>query len=204
MTLIVAAMKEEVSEILKVKSETYDVLVTGVGKVNAAMKLAEYLSNHRVNRIINLGFAGGNMAYEVNDVVLINQSSYHDFDLTLFGYKKGQVPGYPEVFESDSNMFQMIKKNLDYAKEGFLYTGDYFMTTPVEQPAVFDMEGASFYQVAHYFNVPIMSIKIISDVIGMKDHFKNYKAFEQTSGAHLLAKVFKDVLEVSYEGNHRI
>jgi adenosylhomocysteine nucleosidase len=204
MTLIVAAMKEEVSEILKVKSETYDVLVTGVGKVNAAMKLAEYLSNHRVNRIINLGFAGGNMAYEVNDVVLINQSSYHDFDLTLFGYKKGQVPGYPEVFESNSNMLQMIKKNLDYAKEGYLYTGDYFMTTPVEQPAVFDMEGASFYQVAHYFNVPIMSIKIISDVIGMKDHFKNYKAFEQTSGAHLLAKVFKDVLEVSYEGNHRI
>lgn len=204
MTLIVAAMKEEVSEILKVKSETYDVLVTGVGKVNAAMKLTEYLSNHRVNRIINLGFAGGNMAYEVNDVVLINQSSYHDFDLTLFGYKKGQVPGYPEVFESNSNMLQMIKKNLDYAKEGYLYTGDYFMTTPVEQPAVFDMEGASFYQVAHYFNVPIMSIKIISDVIGMKDHFKNYKAFEQTSGAHLLAKVFKDVLEVSYEGNHRI
>ena len=44
MTLIVAAMQEEVSEILKVKSETYDVLVTGVGKVNAAMKLAEYLS----------------------------------------------------------------------------------------------------------------------------------------------------------------
>jgi adenosylhomocysteine nucleosidase len=49
-----------------------------------------------------------------------------------------------------------------------------------------------------------MSIKIISDVIGMKDHFKHYKVFEQTSGAHLLAKVFKDVLEVSYEGNHRI
>ncbi|BCR36517.1 5'-methylthioadenosine/S-adenosylhomocysteine nucleosidase [Mariniplasma anaerobium] len=204
MILIVAAMKEEVSEILKIKSETHDVLVTGVGKVNAAMKLTEYLSNHRVDRIINLGFAGGNMSYEVNDVVLINHAVYHDFDLTLFGYKKGQVPGYPEVFTSDENMFKRINKKLDYAKQGSLYTGDYFMTTPVEQPAVFDMEGASFYQVAHYFNVPMISIKLISDVIGMKDHFKHYKAFEQTSGAHLLAKVFKDVLEVSYEGNHRI
>jgi adenosylhomocysteine nucleosidase len=204
MILIVAAMQEEVSELLEIKSDLYDVLVTGVGKVNAAMKLTEYLSNHRVDKIINMGFAGGNIAYEVNDVVLINQAIYHDFDLTLFGYKKGQVPGFPEVFESNLNMLNAIKNKLDYAKEGFLYTGDYFMTSPVDQPAVFDMEGASFYQVAHYFNVPMISIKLISDVIGMKDHYENYKAFEQTKGACLLAKVFKDVLEVSYEGNHHI
>jgi adenosylhomocysteine nucleosidase len=180
------------------------VLVTGVGKVNAAMKLTEYLSNHRVDRIVNIGFAGGNISYKVNDVVIINKAIYHDFDLTLFGYKKGQVPGFPEIFESDINMFKAIKNKLDYAKEGFLFTGDYFMTTPVKKPAVFDMEGASFFQVAYHFNVPMISVKLISDVIGMKDHYENYKAFEQTKGAHLLAKVCKDILEVSYEGNNCI
>lgn len=204
MILIVAAMQEEVSEILKIKSDKFECLVTGIGKANAALKLSEYLSKNKVDYIINLGFAGGNIAYNINDVVLINQAVYHDFDLTLFGYKKGQVPGFPESFESNKDMVNAIKEKVDYLKEGYLYTGDYFMTSPVDHPAVFDMEGTSLFQVAHYFKIPMVSLKLISDVIGMKEHFKAYKVFEQTTGAHLLAKICSDLLEVSYEGNYRI
>ena len=194
MTLIVAAMKEEVEEILKIKTKDTDVIITGIGKVNAAMKLSAYLSTHKVDKIINLGFAGGNIAYEVNDIVVIDQTLYHDFDLSLFGYEKGQVPGFPKVFITDENLKKSIKNSLQKAKTGILYTGDYFMSEPVEQAAVFDMEGASLYQVAHYFSTPIISVKVISDVIGMKDHYKNYKTFEQTQGAHLLANVYKDII----------
>ncbi|MCD4827230.1 MAG: 5'-methylthioadenosine/S-adenosylhomocysteine nucleosidase [Acholeplasmataceae bacterium] len=204
MILIVSAMQEEVIEIKKINSDKFNCLVTGIGKVNAALKLSEYLSKHKVDYIINLGFAGGNIAYDVNDVVLINQAAYHDFDLTLFGYKKGQVPGFPEVFGSNTDMVNAIKEKLDYVKDGFLFTGDYFMTEPIEKPSVFDMEGTSLFQVAHYYNIPMVSLKLISDVIGMKDHFKSYKVFEQTTGSHVLAKICKDLLEVSYEGNHHI
>lgn len=204
MILIVSAMQEEVIEIQKFKNNKFDCLVTGIGKVNAALKLSEYLSKHKIDYIINLGFAGGNISYEVNDVVLVKDAIYHDFDLTLFGYKKGQVPGFPEHFKSDKNMVKAIKEKLDYIKEGSLFTGDYFMTSPIEKPSVFDMEATSLFQVAYYYHIPMVSIKLISDVIGMKDHFKSYKVFEQTTGAHVLAKICKDLLEVTYEGNHHI
>jgi adenosylhomocysteine nucleosidase len=37
--------------------------------------------------------------FEVGDVVVVKEVSYHDFNLTMFGYEKGQVPGLPSIFE---------------------------------------------------------------------------------------------------------
>lgn len=195
MILVVAAMQEEISEIIKDQHPNIDVLLTGIGKVNAAMILSEYLAKNKVDKIVNIGFAGGNIAYDVNDIVVVNTASYHDFDLSLFGYKKGQVPGFPDIYHSDENMYQIANEKLDNVKSGHLYTGDYFMTTPVEIPAVFDMEGASLYQVAHYHHIPIISIKIISDVIGMDDHYQSYKSFEQTKGAHMIYHIYQKIKE---------
>jgi adenosylhomocysteine nucleosidase len=195
MILFVAAMQEEISEISKDLDPNVDVLLTGIGKVNAAMILQQYLSTHKVDKIINIGFAGGNNAYNVNDIVIIDEASYHDFDLSLFGYKKGQVPGYPESFHSDKNLEKYMISKLINAKKGHLFTGDYFMTKPVEYPAVFDMEGASLYHVAYQNHIPIISIKIISDVVGMEDHYQSYKTFEQTVGAHILFDIYKKIKE---------
>ena len=196
MILVVGAMQEEINDIYKQKDEDFDLLLTGIGKVNAAMKLSQYLANHRPDLILNIGFAGGNIAYHVNDVVLIDKVFYHDFDLSLFGYKKGQVPGFPEYFQTPQNLYEKIKKHIPNIKMGNLHTGDYFMTEPVHEPAVFDMEGASLYHVAHYYQIPIVSIKIISDVIGMDDHFDSYKKFEQSFGSSKINQVFCEIKEV--------
>lgn len=195
MILFVVAMYEEGNEILQDSIYKNDLIITGIGKTNAAMKLTEYLSQHDVDYIVNIGFAGGNIAYEVNDVVIVNHASYHDFDLRLFGYKKGQVPGYPEIFSSNSYLLDKINNALPHAKMGHLYTGDYFMTDRVDEPAVFDMEGTSLYQVAWHFKVPIISVKLISDVIGMDDHYNSYKSFEQTQGAKMLHDIYKKIKE---------
>lgn len=195
MILFVAAMHEEVSEIIKDLDPHVDVLITGIGKVNAAMNLQAYLSKNNVDKIINIGFAGGNKSYNVNDIVVINEASYHDFDLSLFGYKKGQVPGFPAVFKSDETLEKYANSKLKNIKKGHLFTGDYFMTIPVEEPSVFDMEGSSLYHVAYQNHVPIISIKIISDVIGMEDHYQSYKTFEQTIGAHMLYDIYKKIKE---------
>lgn len=197
MILIVAAMKEEVFKIIENNQrKDIDIIITGVGKVNAAMKLSEYLTNHKVNKIINLGFVGGNINYQVNDIVVVDKAIYHDFDLSMFGYKKGQVPNYPELFEPDKSLYVAALKRLKTAKEGFLYTGDCFMTENIIEPSVFDMEGASLFQVAHYFKVPMLSVKLVSDVIGSKDHIDQYKTFEQEIGATLLLDVFNKLVEV--------
>ncbi len=195
MILFVVAMYEEGNEILQDSIYKNDLIITGIGKTNAAMKLTEYLSQHDVDYIVNIGFAGGNIAYEVNDVVIVNHASYHDFDLRLFGYKKGQVPGYPEIFSSNPYLLDKINNTLPHAKMGHLYTGDYFMTDRVDEPAVFDMEGTSLYQVAWHFKVPIISVKLISDVIGMDDHYNSYKSFEQTKGAKMLHDIYKKIKE---------
>lgn len=195
MILFVVAMYEEGNEILQDSIYKNDLIITGIGKTNAAMKLTEYLSQHDVDYIVNIGFAGGNIAYEVNDVVIVDHASYHDFDLRLFGYKKGQVPGYPEIFSSNPYLLDKINNALPHAKMGHLYTGDYFMKDRVDEPAVFDMEGTSLYQVAWHFKVPIISVKLISDVIGMDDHYNSYKSFEQTQGAKMLHDIYKKIKE---------
>ncbi|MBU1142788.1 MAG: 5'-methylthioadenosine/S-adenosylhomocysteine nucleosidase [Firmicutes bacterium] len=191
MILVVLAMKEEAKEILENQSFNKKVLLTGIGKVNAASQLAAFLATNKVDAIYNLGFAGASKPYVVGDVVLIEQASYHDFDLTLFGYKKGQVPGFPEVFLSSKKLIEDAKQKIHNLKTGQLFTGDYFMTEEKEESFVVDMEGAALYHVAFEKNIPILSIKVISDVMGMDNHFDSYKKFESEVGAKTLLEIYK-------------
>ncbi|MDO9629437.1 MAG: 5'-methylthioadenosine/S-adenosylhomocysteine nucleosidase [Acholeplasmataceae bacterium] len=193
MILFVLAMKEEAKEILAHEIHNKNVLLTGIGKVNAASKLSSFLATNKVEVIFNLGFAGASKPYQVGDVVLIDQASYHDFDLTLFGYKKGQVPGLPELFYSSTKLIEEVKTKLSNFKTGRLFTGDYFMTEDNSDSFVVDMEGAALYHVAYQANVPILSIKVISDVMGMDNHYDSYKKFESDQGAKTLFEVYKSL-----------
>lgn len=197
MILVVAAMEEEAKLFLEQDFPQVKILLTGVGKVNAAMSLAEFIVQNTVDAIYNLGFAGATRPFEVSDLVLISDATYHDFDLSLFGYHKGQVPGYPEKFVSDIKLINKVKSVIPNIKSGHLYTGDYFMTHEREDACVIDMEGAALYQVAYQKHIPIVSVKVISDVMGMDNHYDSYKKFESSHGAHMLyelfIKLFKEV-----------
>ncbi len=190
MKLIVAAMPEEVKDI-----KGHDVLVTGIGKVNAAHYLTEAILKNEVKAIYNVGFAGASHHYEVGDVVIIKSAKYHDFDLTFFGYEKGQVPHMPVAFKSNDKLFKEATSKFKNAKQSNLYTGDYFMTEHVDLPYVVDMEGTSLYQVAYIKKIPIISIKIISDIIGMEDHYENYKSFEKGKGSALIASIVDELVK---------
>ncbi|MBN2300735.1 MAG: 5'-methylthioadenosine/S-adenosylhomocysteine nucleosidase [Acholeplasmataceae bacterium] len=193
MILLVAAMDEEIREIKKSKFDNIEIILTGVGKVNAAMTLAQYLVNHQVEAIYNLGFSGATQPYEVGDLILVNSAMYHDFDLSLFGYEKGQVPGFPQAFVSDSYLLSQVKKKFPKIKEANLYTGDYFKTEHSSEPCVLDMEGAALYQVAYKNKIPMVSIKVVSDVMGMENHFQSYRKFEAKKGAELLNQVYNNL-----------
>ncbi len=190
MKLIVAAMKEEVNAI-----KEHEVLVTGIGKVNAASKLTEALVKYDVKAIYNVGFAGASHHYHVGDIIVIEDASYHDFDLSLFGYDKGQVPDFPLEFKSDKNLVKEALKKLPEAKKGHLCTGDYFMTEAIDKPYIVDMEGTALYQVAYMKKTPIIAIKIISDIVGMDNNYENYKAFETEKGAIEIARIVNILLK---------
>jgi adenosylhomocysteine nucleosidase len=191
MMLFVAAMASEVSAIPKEKKSDHDLIITGVGKVNAAATLSRYLSSHTVDCIVNLGFAGATHPYQVGDLVIIEEASYHDFNLTMFGYEKGQVPGMPPQFHSDSKLKQHLKSRIMHAKTGILYTGDVFMTEIQPGRFLVDMEGAALYHVAHMHQIPIISVKVVSDVIGSEKHIEQYQQFEEHQGAQALLKVYQ-------------
>ena len=195
MILFVAAMKEEVKLFYSHKSDEVKVLLTGIGKVNAAMFLTDFLAKNQVDAIYNLGFAGATEPFEVGDLVLIKDASYHDFDLSLFGYEKGQVPGFPVYFSSSDQLIKQVVNVYPSIKTGNLLTGDYFMTNKQEKPCILDMEGAALYHVAYQNQTPIVSIKVVSDVMGMSDHFKSYKKFEAQLGAELLDDIFKKLIK---------
>jgi adenosylhomocysteine nucleosidase len=110
--------------------------------------------------------------------------------LTLFGYEKGQVPGCPKSFQSDVALMNHVKFRLPNIKSGKLFTGDYFMTEVKKDAYIADMEGAALYQVAYKKQIPIISIKIISDVIGMDNHYNEYKKFEASVGAIILKNIY--------------
>lgn len=190
MILIVGAMQEEIKQIAEYLKKDHRLLITGVGKVNAAMKLAEMIHQERIHAIINLGFAGASGNFHVGDLVLVKETRYHDFDLTFFGYEHGQVPGYPAIFTSDLWWINHIKSMFPKIKEGTLLTGDYFMSQKQEGQLLFDMEGAALYHVAHHHHIPIVSIKVVSDLVGMDHHLEQYRHFEAKEGAKRLLDAY--------------
>jgi adenosylhomocysteine nucleosidase len=204
MILIVCAMDSEANELKKeindleavqltsqkfyykgtLKKKEVILIVTGIGKSNAALFTGILLSKFKIEYIINIGLVGGLSPLKVGDKVVIRDASYHDVDATAFdfGYEYGQVPGQPNPFLSDSNLLNKAKFALA-AEEVSLYTGDSFMTKKNNRfIGVFDMEGASVYQAANIFNTKIISVKLISDVIDSETQQEDYIRFEQTSG----------------------
>ena len=196
MKLFVFAMESEAKDVLAdfkciekkpfsiYKKDNCLVTITGIGKVNAAMVLTNILTRFKIEHIYNLGFAGiFSDKYKIGDLLEITNAKYHDFDLTVFGYKLGQVPNMPAIYKSN-----IIS---DHPKIGLL-TGDYFMTNKPNQETMVDMEGAALYQVAHLFGKKISSFKIVSDIIG-KSSVKDYREFE-SKGSLYFKKIVDNLL----------
>lgn len=193
MILIVAAMQEEINDIAKMLQPHTHLIVTGVGKVNAARALTEIIHKERIELIFNLGFAGASGHFNIGDLVIVKQARYHDFNLSMFGYEPGQVPGHPTYFQSDSLWIRKIKDAMPSLKEATLLTGDYFMSGEQENDLLFDMEGAALYQVAHHYQIPIVSIKVVSDVVTMDKHIESYQSFEESLGSKSLNHVYQHI-----------
>jgi adenosylhomocysteine nucleosidase len=199
MILYVFAMQSELDKVTEVPihngealrlDDQHLILKTGVGKVNAAYALSKTLALHKVDYVINLGFAGATYPFEVGDVVVIDEASYHDFDLTMFGYEMGQVPGMPPKFDSDLTLLKLMKHKISHLKEAKLYTGDTFVTKNSNEHFLVDMEGAALYHVAYQYGIPIISIKVVSDVLGSNEHLEKFKNFANEKGPLMIRDIY--------------
>lgn len=158
----------------------------GIGKANAAMATTYICDNIKPKLIINLGFAGGYLL-DYGQSYLVEKATYHDFDLSIFGYEVGQVPKLNKWL-----LPYALTDRLDY-EETILYTGDHFQQDPITNtPYMCDMEGNAILQVANRFGIDVISIKTISDDIGHHQQFDNYKISE----ASFAEKIYENLLEI--------
>lgn len=156
-------------------------LLSGIGKVNAALGTALMLERFQPDVLINTGSAGGmDPSMEVGDIVISTALRYHDVDVTPFGYEAGQIPGAPASFAADARLqelaAQAVKKATGKeARRGEILSGDSFMSDEKRirqvretfpRGAALEMEGAAVAHTALRFHVPFVVIRALSDIAG--------------------------------------
>ncbi len=145
------------------------VCVCGVGKVNAALGTQLLVSKFDAEKLLNFGVAGGlNQGTTLCGVYQIGEAVQFDFDLTqLNGTKMGTLDEYEENYLA----LNRLKADIPVKKLG---TSDRFNDSPEDyklltkelEADIRDMEGAAIVQAAYAAQLPVYSIKAISDVAG--------------------------------------
>ena len=157
--LIVCALEIETQEKLK----DYDVLYTGVGKVNATFaltrkfgKLGSYIP---YSLVINYGTAGSR---KIKKKQLVDCTKFiqRDMDVTGLGFMKGETPfeDNPPITIKSTSEFNPIGRNATCG------SGDNFVEDKTNYYGeVVDMEAYALAKVCTYYGVPFISFKYISD-----------------------------------------
>lgn len=156
------------------------VVQSGVGKVNAALCAQMLIIKFGATKILNTGIAGATgKGLGVFDFVVSTEAVYHDFDVRIFGYERGQVPGMEKIFKADekfANKAVEIFNSLDISKEhkivkGRIASGDQFIADKAVKtdivntfaPMCVEMEGAAIAHACTANNVPFVIIRCLSD-----------------------------------------
>lgn len=153
-------------------------VVCGIGKVNSAICTQILASEYNVDRVINVGVAGG-IGKDIypGDIVVAENLVQHDMDTSAFGDKIGQIPRLDTFdFKCDKEMVSLAKKACEEISElnsfiGRIASGDQFVAN-IEKIQWLDkefgaisceMEGASIAQVCYLNSIPFVVIRSISD-----------------------------------------
>ena len=149
----------------------YVMLISGIGKVNAAVTAYKLWKEFDCNHILSFGCAGGSdYTVHVGDVIVGDEYMYYDVNCGSPN-AVGQVQGHPETYPSDYEDWRF----LDGLRHGLIATGDTFVETellagaicqslyPDHCPLALDMESAAIAQVCESHGVGFTSVRVISD-----------------------------------------
>lgn len=224
---IIAAMKAEVEACLpymqdvaqvekqgvsfwtgKLSQKDVVLMLSGVGKGNAAMSTTILMTQFHPSHILNIGTAGGLCKeQEVLDLVVSTQVVQHDFDTSMLDGEEG-IGLY---YEADASLVKACERVFAQAKErfhiGLVASGDQFIAEesklkgllekfPTAQCA--EMEAGAIAQVAYHFNIPFVVVRSLSDVAWKeKSHldFCEYVHMASARSATLCEAVVKEVKE---------
>lgn len=219
-TLIIAAMKEELNGLLtnlehyeirnvddmtiysfEINNTHYLAYLGKIGKVHTAFVLGQLSRSVKIKRIINIGTAGGySKDLKPLDVVVASKVCYHDVDVKGFGYSLGQMPACPLYFECDVDY---LKKNLKKLPQGFkthygvIASGDSFITK----------DNIKNFPIKSFDNV--LALDMEAGAVGQVAHILNIPYIVIRSISDLVlknnnAKTFDDTLERASENSAKV
>lgn len=152
--LLVVALEEEA---VHLHVHELPILVTGVGKVNAAIAVSTILGAHRPSSIVNLGTAGA-LRDGVTGTHVISTVIQHDLNDAAIYDLVGIHFGAPMEFEAGDGTV--------------LATGDRFISKPevrerlAKDAHLVDMEGYAVARAAQWAGIPVTLVKEVSDQAG--------------------------------------
>ncbi|ELL44108.1 5'-methylthioadenosine/S-adenosylhomocysteine nucleosidase [Spiroplasma melliferum] len=191
MNLIISAMKEELittlnalkptaigkySQIELYQKGNWLFAISKIGLVNAAMTLTILLKDYAIKTVYNIGTVGTLKAtFKPLSVLVITEAYYTFADAQEFGYTMGQIPGELPSYYSDKKLVTTITSKIPNIQPAVLGSSDIFIdkleyfnhinTKFKNKIDVVDMEGCAFFQVSLKYQIPIVSIKIITDYL---------------------------------------
>ncbi|NLK95119.1 MAG: 5'-methylthioadenosine/adenosylhomocysteine nucleosidase [Clostridiales bacterium] len=226
---IIAAMSEELEPLLKdmdliskktIANVTFNegkifgkdvvAVVCGIGKVNAAICTQLLISLYNVEKIINIGVAGGvNKEIYPGDIVIADNLVEHDFDCSVFGDPIGQIPRMDTFdFKCDSALVALAQKSCQKidnitSYKGRIVSGDQFIAD-IEKVKYLEkefsalaceMEGASIAHVCYSNNVPFVVIRSISDNANNGAHvdFEKFKSIAVKNSTLILKNMILEL-----------
>jgi adenosylhomocysteine nucleosidase len=166
--LIVCALKVETQgQLDNYFDDERQILYTGVGKVNATIKLTQRLHSSHLHYmpimpklVINYGTAGSR---KIKKKTLVDCTKFiqRDMDVTGLGFMKGETP-----FEQDPP-FIIQQQNIEFnpiGRNATCGTGDNFAEDKSQYYGeVVDMEAYALAKVCYLYDVPFISFKYITD-----------------------------------------
>ena len=163
-------------------------VLSGLGKVNAAVAATRLVYDYSPDCIINAGVAGS-LRSEIREGVVVvgTETAYHDVwcgDETPLG----AVEGFPHRFPANPVLLEAALGCAPDLRGGLIITGDQFYLSELEDrrqkqlypdALAVDMESAAIAHVCHIFDIPFLSFRIISDSHDDGSQHDNYTGFWQ-------------------------
>ena len=183
-------------------------VVCGVGKVNAAVCAQILASEYKVDKVINVGVAGG-IGKDIypGDVVIADNLVEHDMDTTAFGDPHGQIPRLDTFdFKCDEELVALAEEACNEASDiqsfkGRIVTGDQFVANIDKiqwlsnefEAFACEMEGGSIAHTCYLNNIPFVVIRSISDNANNGAHmdFEKFTPIGVRNSTTILEKMLK-------------
>lgn len=152
-----------------INNTNFVLIISGIGKVNAALATQFLLDNYPVDYVVNFGSVGGICGKtEILKYYAVDKCCQYDFDLSsLDNVSIGYIQDYDTVY------FYPKTDGLSFLPAASLATSDRFTEKKADIQTIsdlkcniFDMEGGAIAQVCTANNMPFYIIKGVTDTHG--------------------------------------